>query len=44
MKYAIKDTQTLEIVANRGTKPSAEKWCAKLSEGLKGRYIVVKVA
>jgi len=44
MKYAIVDSLTKEMVAQRGTKPSADKWCAKLSEGLKGRYIVVKVA
>jgi hypothetical protein len=43
MKFQIKDTLTSEVVAQRGTKASADKWCSTLNEGLKGRYIVVKV-
>lgn len=43
MKFQIKDTQTSEVVAQRGTKTSADKWCKGLNEGLQGRYIVVKV-
>lgn len=42
MKFQIIDTITKEIVASRGTKPSAEKWCKSLNDGLNGRYIVSK--
>ena len=43
MKFLIKDTQTSEVVAQRGTKTSAVKWAAGLNAGLQGRYVVVKV-
>lgn len=43
MKFQIIDTVTKEVVAQRGTKASATKWCAKLSEGLNGRYVVSKI-
>lgn len=44
MIYQIKDTMTSEVVAQRGTKAAADKWAKGLNEGLKGRYIVVKVS
>lgn len=43
MKFQIKDTLTSEVVAQRGTKASADKWCKGLNEGLAGRYVVVQV-
>lgn len=43
MKYAIVDTLTKEVVAQRGTKPSADKWCKSLNDGLSGRYVVSKI-
>lgn len=41
--FQIKDTLTSEVVAQRGTKASADKWCKTLNDGLKARYVVVKV-
>ena len=43
MKFQIIDTFTKEVVAQRGTKGSADKWCKSLNEGVVGRYIVSKV-
>jgi hypothetical protein len=43
MKFIIRDTQTSEVVASRGTKASAVKWATGLNAGLQGRYVVVKV-
>lgn len=42
MKFIIIDTLTKEVVAQRGTKTSADKWCKGLNEGLNGRYVVTK--
>jgi len=42
MKFSIIDTLTKEVVAQRGTKASADKWAAKLNDGLNGRYVVSK--
>jgi len=44
MKFQIIDTVTKEVAASRGTKASATNWANKLNDGLKGRYVVVKVA
>lgn len=41
--FQIKDSLTSEVVAQRGTKASADKWCKGLNEGLAGRYVVVQV-
>lgn len=41
--FQIIDTLTKELVASRGTKASADKWCKTLNDGLNNRYIVSKV-
>lgn len=40
--FQIKDTLTSKVVAQGGTKASADKWSETLNDGLKARYIVVK--